>query len=228
MEMKVIAHIRSDFPTKFGIPHQSGRIQELKADIIFEPEYRNHEAFRGLEEYTHIWLIWEFSQAVRKEWSPTVRPPRLGGNVRMGVFATRSPFRPNPIGLSSVRLENVEFSEKYGPVLHVSGADLMDGTPIYDIKPYLAYVDSHPEAAGGFTDQIQDHKLKVEFPEELLKKIPEEKREALLAVLANDPRPGYQKDPERKYGMSFGSWDIQFKVDGEQLWVLNVFNTFTN
>ena len=220
MEMKVIAHIRSDFPTKFGIPHQSGRIQELKADIIFEPEYRNHEAFRGLEEYTHIWLIWEFSQAVRKEWSPTVRPPRLGGNVRMGVFATRSPFRPNPIGLSSVRLESVEFSEKYGPVLHVSGADLMDGTPIYDIKPYLAYVDSHPEAAGGFTDQIQDHKLKVEFPEKLLKKIPE--------VLANDPRPGYQKDPERKYGMSFGSWDIQFKVDGEQLWVLNVFNTFTN
>lgn len=228
MEMKVIAHIRSDFPTKFGIPHQSGRIQELKADIIFEPEYRNHEAFRGLEEYTHIWLIWEFSQAVRKEWSPTVRPPRLGGNVRMGVFATRSPFRPNPIGLSSVRLESVEFSEKYGPVLHVSGADLMDGTPIYDIKPYLAYVDSHPEAAGGFTDQIQDHKLKVEFPEELLKKIPVEKREALLAVLANDPRPGYQKDLERKYGMSFGSWDIHFKVDGEQLRVLEVFNTFTN
>lgn len=228
MEMKVIAHIRSDFPTKFGIPHQSVRIQELKADIIFEPEYRNHEAFRGLEEYTHIWLIWEFSQAVRKEWSPTVRPPRLGGNVRMGVFATRSPFRPNPIGLSSVRLESVEFSEKYGPVLHVSGADLMDGTPIYDIKPYLAYVDSHPEAAGGFTDQIQDHKLKVEFPEELLKKIPVEKREALLAVLANDPRPGYQKDPERKYGMSFGSWDIHFKVDGEQLRVLEVFNTFTN
>ena len=228
MEMKVIAHIRSDFPTKFGIPLQSGRIQELKADIIFEPEYRNHEAFRGLEEYTHIWLIWEFSQAVRKEWSPTVRPPRLGGNVRMGVFATRSPFRPNPIGLSSVRLESVEFSEKYGPVLHVSGADLMDGTPIYDIKPYLAYVDSHPEAAGGFTDQIQDHKLKVEFPEELLKKIPVEKREALLAVLANDPRPGYQKDPERKYGMSFGSWDIHFKVDGEQLRVLEVFNTFTN
>ena len=157
-----------------------------------------------------------------------MRPPRLGGNVTMGVFATRSPFRPNPIGLSSVRLESVEFSEKYGPVLHVSGADLMDGTPIYDIKPYLAYVDSHPEAAGGFTDQIQDHKLKVEFPEKLLKKIPEEKREALLAVLANDPRPGYQKDPERKYGMSFGSWDIQFKVDGEQLQVLEVFNTFTN
>ena len=226
--MKPIAYIHTDLPEKFGIPRQSGLVKELKGKIIFEPEYRNHEAFRGLEEYTHIWLIWEFSQAVRKEWSPTVRPPRLGGNVRMGVFATRSPFRPNPIGLSSVRLESVEFSEKYGPVLHVSGADLMDGTPIYDIKPYLAYVDSHPEAAGGFTDQIQDHKLKVEFPEELLKKIPVEKREALLAVLANDPRPGYQKDPERKYGMSFGSWDIHFKVDGEQLRVLEVFNTFTN
>ena len=225
--LKKIAVIHTDFPEKFGLPRQSG-LAETRGKIIFEPEYRNHEAFRGLEEYTHIWLIWEFSQAVRKEWSPTVRPPRLGGNVRMGVFATRSPFRPNPIGLSSVRLESVEFSEKYGPVLHVSGADLMDGTPIYDIKPYLAYVDSHPEAAGGFTDQIQDHKLKVEFPEKLLKKIPEEKREALLAVLANDPRPGYQKDPERKYGMSFGSWDIHFKVDGEQLQVLEVFNTFTN
>ena len=228
MEMKVIAHIRSDFPTKFGIPHQSGRIQELKADIIFEPEYRNHEAFRGLEEYTHIWLIWEFSQAVRKKWSPTVRPPRLGGNVRMGVFATRSPFRPNPIGLSSVRLESVEFSEKYGPVLHVSGADLMDGTPIYDIKALSGLRGQPSGSSGRIYRQIQDHKLKVEFPEELLKKIPEEKREALLAVLANDPRPGYQKDPERKYGMSFGSWDIHFKVDGEQLRVLEVFNTFTN
>ena len=228
MEIHPIARIHSDFPGKFGIPRQSGLVPELRSRIIFEPEYRNRDAIRGLEDFSHLWLIWEFSQAVRKEWSPTVRPPRLGGNVRMGVFATRSPFRPNPIGLSSVRLENVEFSEKYGPVLHVSGADLMDGTPIYDIKPYLAYVDSHPEAAGGFTDQIQDHKLKVEFPEKLLKKIPEEKREALLAVLANDPRPGYQKDPERKYGMSFGSWDIHFKVDGEQLQVLEVFNTFTN
>ena len=226
-KLEYIARIHTDFPTKFGIPRQSGLVS-TKGTIVFEPEYRKEEALKGLEEYSHLWLIWEFSQAVRKEWSPTVRPPRLGGNVRMGVFATRSPFRPNPIGLSSVRLESVEFSEKYGPVLHVSGADLMDGTPIYDIKPYLAYVDSHPEAAGGFTDQIQDHKLKVEFPEELLKKIPVEKREALLAVLANDPRPGYQKDPERKYGMSFGSWDIHFKVDGEQLRVLEVFNTFTN
>ena len=226
--MKVVATIYTDFSEKFGIPRQGALAHESEGIIVFEPEYRNRDAIRGLEDFSHLWLIWEFSQAVRKEWSPTVRPPRLGGNVRMGVFATRSPFRPNPIGLSSVRLESVEFSEKYGPVLHVSGADLMDGTPIYDIKPYLAYVDSHPEAAGGFTDQIQDHKLKVEFPEKLLKKIPEEKREALLAVLANDPRPGYQKDPERKYGMSFGSWDIQFKVDGEQLQVLEVFNTFTN
>ncbi len=222
MEMKVIAHIKSDFPTKFGIPHQSGRIEELKADIIFEPQYRNHEAFRGLEEYDHIWLIWEFSQAVRKEWSPTVRPPRLGGNVRKGVFATRSPFRPNPIGLSSVKLDGVEFTENNGPVLHVSGADLMDGTPIYDIKPYLAYVDSHSNAAGGFTDRIQDHKLKVDFPEELLQKIPEEKREALMAVLSDDPRPGYQKDPERQYGMSFGKWDIHFKVNDEFLQVTDV------
>lgn len=223
MNMKVIAHIKSDFPAKFGIPHQSGRIEELKAEIVFEPEYRNPDAVRGLEEYTHIWLIWEFSQAVRQSWSPTVRPPRLGGNVRKGVFATRSPFRPNPIGLSSVKLEKVEFTDM-GPVLHVSGADLMDGTPIYDIKPYLAYVDSHPQAAGGFTDRIVDHKLKVDFPENLLGKIPEEKRAALLAVLANDPRPGYQKDPEREYGMSFGKWDVHFKVQGETLTVFAVEN----
>ena len=226
--MKIIARIHNDFPTKFGIPHQSNRLSALKATIVFEPEYRVTEAFRGLEDYDYIWLIWQFSEAVRENWSPTVRPPRLGGNTRMGVFATRSPFRPNSLGLSSVRLEEIEYHSDLGTVLHISGADLMDGTPIYDIKPYLPYVDSHPEAAGGFTDQIQDHKLKVEFPEKLLKKIPEEKREALLAVLANDPRPGYQKDPERKYGMSFGSWDIHFKVDGEQLQVLEVFNTFTN
>ena len=200
--MKVIAHIRNDFPEKFGIPHQSGRIQELKAEIVFEPEYRNPEAFRGLEEYSHIWLIWEFSKAIRPEWSPTVRPPRLGGNIRKGVFATRSPFRPNPIGLSSVKLEGIEFPEE-GPILHV--------------KPYLAYVDSHPDASGGFTDRIKEHKLQVEFPEELLKLIPEEKREVLLAVLANDPRPGYQKDPKREYGMAFGKWDIHFKVDKDLL-----------
>ena len=227
-QLKIIARIRSDFPEKFGIPRQSGVVPETRAKIVFEPEYRNPDAVRGLEEFSHVWLIWQFSEAVRENWTATVRPPRLGGNKRIGVFATRSPFRPNPIGLSSVRLNSIEIHPQLGPVLHVAGADLMDGTPIYDIKPYLAYVDSHPEAAGGFTDQIQDHKLKVEFPEKLLKKIPEEKREALLAVLANDPRPGYQKDPERKYGMSFGSWDIQFKVDGEQLQVLEVFNTFTN
>ena len=222
MEMKVIAHIRSDFPTKFGIPHQSGRIQELKADIIFEPEYRNHEAFRGLEEYTHIWLIWEFSQAVRKEWSPTVRPPRLGGNVRMGVFATRSPFRPNPIGLSSVRLESVEFSEKYGPVLHVSGADLMDGTPIYDIKPYLAYVDSHPEAKGGFTDHIEEHILKVEFPEELLQKIPEADQKLLSELLSQDPRDRFIHDNSRIWGLTYGNYNIRFQVHDNVLTVSEV------
>lgn len=175
-----------------------------------------------MEEYTYIWLIWEFSEAIRDDWSPTVRPPRLGGNIRKGVFATRSPFRPNALGLSSVKLERVEFHPELGPVLHVTGADLMDGTPIYDIKPYLPYVDSHPQASGGFTDQIVDHKLKVEFPEGLLSKIPEEQREALLEVLANDPRPGYQKDPERIYGLAFGTWDIRFQVRESVLTVCEV------
>ena len=219
--MKIIGHIRSDFPTKFGIPHQSGRISCLKAKVIFEPEYRNPDAFRGLEEFSHIWLIWQFSQAVRQEWSPTVRPPRLGGNIRKGVFATRSPFRPNPIGLSSVKLEKVEFHPSLGPILHVSGADLMDNTPIYDVKPYIP-MDSHPEASGGCTDRIEDHKLKVEFPTQWLTKIPQESREALLEVLANDPRPGYQKDPDRVYGMPFAGFDIHFQVDGECLTVCDV------
>ena len=221
-KLEYIARIHTDFPTKFGIPHQSGRIQELKADIIFEPEYRNHEAFRGLEEYTHIWLIWEFSQAVRKEWSPTVRPPRLGGNVRMGVFATRSPFRPNPIGLSSVRLENVEFSEKYGPVLHVSGADLMDGTPIYDIKPYLAYVDSHPEASEGFAGPLKNYALDIECPPELLNQVPETKREALLTLLTQDPRPSYQDNPERIYGLRFAGMEIKFRVEDKTVYVVSI------
>lgn len=220
--MKVIARIRSDFPTKFGIPHQSGRIEELKATVVFEPEYRNPEALRGLEEFTHIWLIWEFSEAVRDDWSPTVRPPRLGGNVRKGVFATRSPFRPNPLGLSSVRLENIEFDPKLGPLLHVSGADLMDGTPIYDIKPYLPGADCHPEAAGGFTEQIKEHRLTVEFPQEWLELIPENKRKALKAVLANDPRPGYQKDAERVYGLSFAGKDVHFRVAGDVLTVCGI------
>lgn len=218
--MKVIARIRSEFPTKFGIPHQSGRIASLKAAIVFEPEYRNPDALRGLEEYSYIWLIWEFSES--KGWSPTVRPPRLGGNVRKGVFATRAPFRPNPIGLSSVKLEKIEMDSKLGPVIHVSGADLMDGTPIFDIKPYLPGVDVHPDAAGGFTTEIEDHKLQVEFPKELLHKIPEEQRENLIAVLANDPRPGYQKDPERIYGMPFRKKDIHFRVKDERLIVCDV------
>ena len=222
LRLKRIARILTDFPTKFGIPHQSNRIDALKAQIIFEPQYRNPDAFRGLEEYTYIWLIWEFSEAIRDDWSPTVRPPRLGGNIRKGVFATRSPFRPNALGLSSVKLERVEFHPELGPVLHVTGADLMDGTPIYDIKPYLPYVDSHPQASGGFTDQIVDHKLKVEFPEGLLSKIPEEQREALLEVLANDPRPGYQKDPERIYGLAFGTRDIRFQVRESVLTVCEV------
>lgn len=211
-EMKIIARIHNDFPTKFGIPHQSNRLDALKATIVFEPEYRVPEAFRGLEDYNYIWLIWQFSEAVRENWSPTVRPPRLGGNTRMGVFATRSPFRPNNLGLSSVRLEKIEFHSELGPVLHVSGADLMNGTPIYDIKPYLPYVDSHPEASGGFTDQIEDYRLLVEFPEKLLEEIPKEQRDALMEVLANDPRPRYQKNPDKVYGLAYGSHDIHFRV----------------
>lgn len=220
--MKVIAHIKSVFPTKFGIPHQSNRIEALKATIVFEPEFRNPDAFRGLDEYDYIWLIWEFSEAKRDTWSPTVRPPRLGGNIRKGVFATRSPFRPNPIGLSSVKLEKIEFHKELGPVLHVSGADLMDGTPIYDIKPYLSYVDSHPNAAGGFTDSIVKEKLQVEISEELLTEIPEEHRDALKEVLANDPRPGYQNDPERIYGLAFLDKDIHFKVNENKVIVYDV------
>ena len=221
-EMKVIARIHNDFPTKFGIPHQSNRLETLKATIVFEPEYRVAEAFRGLEEYSYIWLIWQFSEAVRDTWSPTVRPPRLGGNTRMGVFATRSPFRPNNLGLSSVKLEKIEFDQELGPILHISGADLMNGTPIFDIKPYIPYADCHPEATGSFTEYSKDHHLKVEFPQELLERIPEESREALIAVLADDPRPAYQNDPERSYGMPFGEKDIHFRVDGDILRVYNV------
>lgn len=210
--MKVIARICTDFPTKFGIPRQSGLIQSLKATIVFEPEFRNPDAVRGLEDFSHIWLLWEFSESVRENWSPTVRPPRLGGNRRVGVFATRSPFRPNPIGLSAVRLENVELDSRLGPVLHITGADLMDGTPIYDIKPYLPFVDSHPEASGGFADRTRDYRLAVEFPEPLLEKIPEDRREALMGVLENDPRPSYQDDPERVYGFGFAGREVKFKV----------------
>ena len=208
--MKVIAHIRSDFPTKFGLPRQSG-LADLESVIVFEPEYRKEEALRGLEGFSHLWLIWEFSEAKRDDWSPTVRPPRLGGNRRMGVFATRSPFRPNPIGLSSVKLLGMEKTDE-GTVLHISGADLMDGTPIFDIKPYLAFTDSHPDAVGGFADERFDYRLHVEFPEELLAKIPENKRTALLSVLEGDPRPQYIRDPERLFGFEFAGFEIRFTV----------------
>ena len=218
----VIARIRSDFPTKFGVPRQSGLVDALKADVVFEPEYRNPDALRGLEDFSHIWLIWQFSGAVREKWSPTVRPPRLGGNARMGVFATRSPFRPNPIGLSCVRLEGVGQDPELGPVLHVAGADLMDGTPIYDIKPYIPYADCHPDAAEGFTGQTRSHHLQVAFPPELLEQVPQADRAALTGVLANDPRRSYQHDPHRVYGMEFGPLEVHFTVDGELLTVTGV------
>ena len=220
--MKPIARIETDFPTKFGVPRQSGIIPSLQGRIVFEPEYRNAEAVRGLEEFSHIWLIWEFSEAVRDTWSPTVRPPRLGGNVRKGVFATRSPFRPNPIGLSSVKLEHIEIDPKLGPVLYVSGADLMDGTPIYDIKPYITYTDSHPEAVSGFASKPAEYLLEVDFPEELLEKVAPEKRESLISVLAHDPRPQYQDNPERVYGMEFSGMEVKFRVENRQLIVLEV------
>lgn len=220
--MKTIARIHTDFPTKFGIPRQSGIIASLQATIVFEPEYRNPDAVRGLEDFSHIWLLWQFSEAVRDNWSPTVRPPRLGGNVRKGVFATRSPFRPNPIGLSSVKLEKVEIDPKFGPILHVSGADLMDGTPIYDIKPYIAYTDSHPEAVSGFATTPAEFLLEVSFPESLLQKVPESQRKSLTDVLAHDPRPQYQDDPDRVYGMAFGGMEVKFKVEERLLTVVEV------
>ena len=220
--MKTIARIHTDFPTKFGIPRQSGIIASLQGKIVFEPEYRNADAVRGLEDFSHIWLLWEFSEAVRDSWSPTVRPPRLGGNVRKGVFATRSPFRPNPIGLSSVRLEKVDIDPQLGPVLYVSGADLMDGTPIYDIKPYIAYTDSHPDAVSGFASTPAEYLLDVDFSEDLLQQVPEKQRECLVDILAHDPRPQYQDDPKRVYGMAFGGMEVKFKVDGMLLTVVAI------
>ena len=219
---RIIAHIHSDFPTKFGIPRQSGLIHELKAAVVFEPEYRNPDALRGLEGYTYIWLIWQFSETARQGWSPTVRPPRLGGNTRMGVFASRSPFRPNPVGLSSVRLERIELQSPFGPILHVAGADLMDNTPIYDIKPYLPYVDSHPDAAGGFALQSHEGFLQVNVPSGLLERIPPDRRDALLAVLAQDPRPAYQNTPDRVYGMEYAGFEIRFTVSGHTLTVCEI------
>lgn len=218
--MKIIAYIRTDFPTKFGIPRQSG-LADFEATIVFEEEYRNAEALRGIEGYSHLWLIWKFSKAERDTWSPTVRPPRLGGNKRVGVFATRSPFRPNPIGLSSVKLLGVEKTEE-GCVLRVSGADLMDGTPIYDIKPYLAFTDSHPDAIGGFADDKKTYALEVNFPKDLLAKIPECKQKPLLELLSEDPRPQYIEDSERIYGFEFSGHEIKFKVFSGTLTVTEV------
>ena len=220
--IQVIARMHSDFATKFGIPRQSGLVEKLKSTIVFEPEFRNPDTLRGIEDFSHLWIIWQFSEAVRTEWSPTVRPPRLGGNTRLGVFATRSPFRPNSLGLSSVKLLGVEKTEKYGTVLHVGGADLMDGTPIFDIKPYIPYGDCHPDATGGFTDTAGDFLLKVSFPDDLLKILPEEKREAALGVLSHDPRPSYQRKAGRVYGLTFAGFDIRFTVEDDTLTVTEV------
>ena len=210
--LRAVARIRTDFPEKFGIPRQAGIVEELEGRIVFEPEFRDPEALRGIEGFSHLWLIWQFSEALRESWSPTVRPPRLGGNVRMGVFATRSPFRPNPLGLSCVRLLGVERDPVLGPVLRVAGADLMDGTPIYDIKPYLPYADAHPEARGGFAPD-PGARLRVSFAPGTEEKIPAEKRAALRGVLENDPRPRYQDDPSRVYGLSFAGLNVQFRVE---------------
>lgn len=217
--MNIIARIHTDLPTKFGLPRQSGLVDELEGLIIFEPEYRSAEALRGIEGFSHLWLIWEFSEAVRESWSPTVRPPRLGGNKRMGVFATRSPFRPNPIGLSCVKLIGVEKTADSGLAIRVGGIDLMDGTPILDIKPYLPHADCHPEAAGGFAKEVEGYHLEVEFPGELLAKVPEGKRNALISLLSQDPRPSYQNDPDRIYGFGYAGLEIKFRVDGEILYV---------
>ena len=222
VSIRVIARMKSDFATKFGIPRQSGLVEELRSTIIFEPEYRNSEALRGLEGFSHLWIIWQFSEAVRTEWSPTVRPPRLGGNTRMGVFATRSPFRPNNLGLSCVKLLGVEDTEEFGTVIHVGGADLMDGTPIFDIKPYIPYADSHPDALGGFTDTAGEFLLQVVFPEDLLAKLPRDKQEAAVQVLSHDPRPSYQRKPGRVYGLTFAGHDIRFTVEEEILTVVAV------
>jgi len=220
--MRVIARIHSDFSTKFGVPRQSGLVDALESTIVFEPEFRNPDALRGLEGFSHVWLVWVFDQAVRKEWSPTVRPPRLGGNQRMGVFATRSPFRPNPIALSSVKLAGIEQTVEFGTVLKIRGADLMDGTPILDIKPYIPYADSHSDAVGGFASAPAGETLEVIIPPELLEQIPENRREALRGVLAQDPRPHYQNDPERIYGFGFAGLEIHFSVDGTTLTVREV------
>lgn len=220
--MKVIGHIHTDFSDKFGIPRQSGLVPALQGRIVFAPEFRTPEAVRGLEQFSHIWLLWQFSENEKEHWSATVRPPRLDGNTRVGVFATRSPFRPNPIGLSSVRLERITYEENLGPILWVSGADLLDGTPIYDVKPYIPYTDCHPDATEGYTKETKGYGLQVDFPAHLLQKLPAEKQGAVLGILAQDPRPAYHHDPERIYGVSFAGFDVRFTVDGDKLTVCDV------
>ena len=221
-EMKPIARIYTDFPDKFGIPRQSGIVKELKGRVVFEPPYRDYRAVKELSEYSHIWLLWLFSRSEREEWSPTVRPPRLGGNMRVGVFATRSPYRPNPIGMSAVKLDRVVVDEGLGPVLEVSGFDIVDGTPILDIKPYLSFADSYPGAVCGFADRLYGQQLKVIIPHSISKTIPDDLTDALKGLLAEDPRPRYQNDPERVYGFAFNKYDVKFKVDGEILTVISV------
>ena len=222
LETKIIAHIHNPYTAKFGIPRQSGIVEEVESTIVFTPDYRNVDALRGMDGYSHLWLLWVFSEAIRDTWSPTVLPPRLGGKTRMGVFATRSPFRPNPIGLSSVKLTGIDLHTKDGPVLRVSGADLMDGTPIVDIKPYLAYTDSHPEAIGGFADPVRDYRLNVIFPDNWMAMVPEILRTPVLGLLAQDPRPSYQNDPDRVYGVAFGGYDFRFRVADGVLTVCEV------
>lgn len=222
IQIQPIARMHSDFATKFGIPRQSGLVPELKSTIVFEPEYRNADALRGIEDFSHLWIIWQFSEAVRTEWSPTVRPPRLGGNTRMGVFATRSPFRPNNLGLSCVTLLGVEETGDHGTVLHVGGADLMDGTPIFDIKPYIPYSDCKENAKGGFTDNAPDLLLDVTFPDALRSMLPVDKQEAAMALLSHDPRPAYQRKPGRIYGLTFAGYDIRFTVEDKMLTVVAV------
>lgn len=224
MNIKPIAFIHTDFPEKFGIPRQSGLVEGLKGKLVFEPEFRNPDAVRGLEEFSYLWLIWEFEGVEREAWSPTVRPPRLGGNERKGVFATRSPFRPNPIGLSSVKLENIEMTQE-GPVIWVSGVDLRDRTPVYDIKPYLEYADSHPGAGSGFAQEYAKEQLEVEIPEELLSQFPAEQQQVVIQLLAQNPKPSYQHDPARQYGMTYAGFHIGFRISEHRLVVTEVRKT---
>lgn len=222
INIQPIARMKSNFPSKFGIPRQSGLVESLQSTIIFEPEYRNMDALRGLEDFSHLWIIWQFSEAAGKKWSPTVRPPRLGGNKRLGVFATRSPFRPNSLALSCVRIVGIEETTEHGAVIHVAGADLMDGTPILDIKPYIPYADCRTDATGGFTDTAKDFILKVDFPSQLLNKVPEHLRASLLDLLTHDPRPSYQEDSDRIYGMSFADINVRFTVKDDTLTVCDI------